>query len=105
MSRNVHKRRFSENNKPLNIRLQIWRPGKLAGAVTSAISIAKTMAPVAALQQGLLSLSHPKQTLEESTFNVGAATLVSGILDAAGEINRGPLANAAAALVDEGAHR
>ena len=80
----------------------LYKGGKFVGAVKSAVSGMKAMAPVAAVQQGLLSLSHPEQTLEESIFNIGAATLVGGLLDAPIEVDRGPLANAAAALVDCG---
>ena len=80
----------------------IFKGGKVAATVKSAVSGGKNFGAVAAVQQGLLSLSHPEQTLEESIFNIGAATLVGGLLDAAGEVDRGPLANAAAALVDQG---
>lgn len=80
----------------------IYKTGKLAGAVKSAISGGKNFGAVAGVQQGLLSLSHPEQTMEESIFNIGAATLVGGLLDALGEIDRGPLGNAAAAFVDQG---
>lgn len=80
----------------------LYKGGKFAGAVKSAISGARAFAPVAAVQQGLLKISHPEQTLEESIFNIGAATLVGGLLDAGGDVDRGPLANAAAILVAQG---
>ena len=80
----------------------VFKGGKVAATVKSAVSGGRNFGAVAAVQQGLLSLSHPEQTLEESIFNIGAATLVGGLLDAAGEVDRGPLANAAAALVDQG---
>lgn len=72
----------------------------------AALRVGAKAAAASALQAGIYetALYSTKQTrtIEDLAIGVGTATMLGGVLNAADEIDRGPLANAAAAMVEEG---
>lgn len=72
----------------------------------AALRVGASVAAASALQASIheTALYSTQQTLtgEDVALNIASATLLSGVLDAAGEIDRGPLANSAAAMVEQG---